>query len=240
MKPDIVYIYNQTCSKWRGQEIKFSIRSLEKFGGNYNHIIIIGDKPPFLNDKVIHIQKKDEDGVFKEKRLYEKLLVACKSDQVSDPFIFFNDDFFLSKKIDFSKLRFYYFDNLKNKILKRPKEDTYKRALKNTLDALTIKELDSRHFDIHYPMYYNKARFIRIMGKYDWNIRAGYVIKSLYANTAKIKGQSKGDYKIYTMHNKNEIRNIIAETDLFSTDEITRAMAEIFQEMYPDKSSYED
>lgn len=238
MNPDIVYLYNDKCSLWRGREIIFSIRSLEKHGENYGRVIIVGSKPTLLNDKIIHISQEDI-GPFKEKKIYEKLLTACRSEIVSDPFVFFNDDFFLVKKIDFTKLRFYYSDNIRNKILHRRKEDTYKRALKNTRDALFLREYPEKYFDIHYPMYYHKNKFIRVMQKYDWDVRAGYVIKSLYANSLRISGKPKKDFKIYIEHNKSRIREIISQTDLFSTDNITRAMAELLNELYPGKSSYE-
>jgi len=238
MKPDIVYVYNKSCSGWMGREIIFSIRSLEKFGKNYNNVVIVGDKPEKLNDAIIHIPKSDF-GTWKERKICEKLLTACKSDQVTDPFVFFNDDFFLVKPIDFSNLKYFYFDNLGNKIQNRKIEDTYKRALKNTRDVLFLKGLVEKHFDIHYPMIYHKAKFTRVMEKYDWNIRGGYVIKSLYANSLKIVGKSKKDCKIYVMHRKKDILEKISATDLFSTDEITRAMIEIFHELYPAKSSFE-
>ena len=238
MNPDIVYIYNKSCSMWMGREIIYSIRSLEKYGVNYGKVIIVGDKPELFNDKIINIPKIDQ-GPFKEKKILDKLLTACRSEIVSNPFVFFNDDFFLVKKIDFAKLRYYYFDNLRNKILFRKVNDTYMRALKNTRDALFNKSLPEKYFDIHYPMLYYKEKFIQVMQKYDWEIRAGYVIKSLYANTLRIKGKSRKDYKIYIDHNKQRIKQTIDQTDLFSTDNITRAMAETISNLYPEKSSYE-
>lgn len=222
-----------------GQEIIYSVRSLEKFGKNYNNVVIIGDKPQAFNDAVIHIPKTDV-GAWKERKICEKLLTACKSELVTDPFVFFNDDFFLVKPIDFSNLKYYYSDNLGNKILNRKTEDTYKRALKNTRDALFLRALTQKHFDIHYPMIYHKKKFIRVMENYDWNIRGGYVIKSLYANSLRIQGKPKKDYKIYVMHNKNKILEKINETDLFSTDEITRPMINVLQELYPNKSQFEN
>jgi len=240
MIPDIVYIYGDGCSKWRSREMKYSLRSLEKFGKNYGEVYIVGDKPLYLNDKIIHIQKTDDLLHLKERRICEKILTACKTKEISDPFIFFNDDFFLVKEIDFATLDYYYFDNLESKAKRRPKNDAYKKALINTANILNERGLSITHFDIHYPMKYYKEKFIKVMEQYDWDkARAGYVIKSLYANTIRIAGKLRVDKKMPPSHSKNEIRKYISETDLFSTDDITRAIAETFESLYPDKSSYE-
>lgn len=238
MNPDIVYIYNHTTSEWRGQELRFSLRSLEVFGMNYRNVVLVGDKPEYLNDKITFIPMKEVSG-YKEIRIFEKLLKACKSELVSDPFIFFNDDFFLVKKINFQELPYYYFDNLANKIRARQRNDIHKIAMSNTRTALLQREHSTRFFDIHYPMKYSKYRLSELKRVYNWDIRAGYVIKSLYANTFGIEGKSKPDCKFLDERSKSEVLKRINGTDLFSTGKVTRAIAEILQKMFPEKSSYE-
>lgn len=239
MKPDIVYIYSHQASKWRGQELKYSLRSLERYGRNYGKVYIVGDKPPYLNDKIIHIKKEDK-AANKERRIYEKLLCACQTEEISNPFLLFNDDYFLTRSIDLSLIGYFYFDRLENKVKSRKLNDIYRNALKNTAQALTERGLPTKHFDIHFPMKYYKDKFIEVMTGYDWEVRYGYVIKSLYANSLKIQGEDKPDHKIYLSHNKREIREVVKNSDIFSTDKITRALAEILQELYPNQSSYEN
>lgn len=239
MRPDIVYIYNEKLSRWRGQELKLSLRSLEKHGQNYNNVYLIGDKPPYLNDKIIHIPMEDDQKNSREKRICEKILTACRAKEISDPFVIFNDDYFLVNEIDFSELHYHYFNDLGTKAKNRGKNDMYKQALQNTLIALLSKGLPTKHFDIHYPMYYHKENFIKVMEQYDWTVKGGYVIKSLYANTLEIEGLPRKDHKIYLNHNKREITEAIANIDLFSTEHISRAMAEILHKLYPERSSYE-
>ena len=52
---DLVYPLNKLCSHWRNQELRYSLRSVEKFVKNYRNIYIIGDKPKYLNGEVAHI-----------------------------------------------------------------------------------------------------------------------------------------------------------------------------------------
>jgi len=239
MKPDIVYIYSHQASRWRGQELKYSLRSLERYGRNYGKVYLVGDKAPYLNDKIIHIEKADDSTYAKERRIYEKLLLACQTKDISNPFIFFNDDFFLTKEIDLSKIGYYFNRSLEDKLNLMQTKGQYWRAMNNTREALISKGLPTTHFDIHYPMKYYKDKFIEIMTEYDWDIRCGYVIKSLYANTLKIRGIEREDRKIHHTHNKKEIREYVEASDIFSTNDITRAMAETLSHLYSEKCSYE-
>lgn len=238
MKPDIVYIYGG-YSEWRGQEIKYSLRSLQQFGKNFNNVYLIGNKSHYVNDMVKYYNVEDSPFYNKERRIMEKLLFACDIDELSNPFIMFNDDYFLTKPIDFSNLPYYYQYDIKTKIEKRKTDDMYRRAMVNTKEALEKKKLPILHFDIHYPIAYHKEKFKEVMKQYNWEIGCGYIIKSLYCNTLQIKGEEREDKKIYISHNKKEIREFIEKTDLFSTAQITRTMAEIFNELYPNPSIFE-
>jgi hypothetical protein len=236
---DIVYLFANGLSHWRNQELKYSLRSLEKSSMNYREVYIIGDKPPYLNNRIKHIHHGDNQLFCKEKRICEKIMKACNVAEISNPFAFFNDDFFLTKPIDFSQIPFYFKGFLQNSISKRNSNDIYTHSLRNTYDALTEKGFDTKHFDLHYPMYYDKKKFPEAMAMYDWNIKHGYVVKSLYANTLGIKGKYRADCKIMKSHDKEEILERIKDFDLFSTSEISRAIINILNEFYPNKSSYE-
>ena len=55
---DILYIYKH--SKNNGEELKYSLRSLEKYVSNYGKIFITGDCPDFIDkSKVIHTPAQD-------------------------------------------------------------------------------------------------------------------------------------------------------------------------------------
>lgn len=236
---DVVYIYAEGLSKWREQELKYSLRSLEKYGRNYNKVWIIGDKPEYLNDKINHIPQTDDLSHSKERKICEKIITACQTEGISDPFVAANDDYFLTREIDLSEIKYYYQHTLEDKIKQKQKIDIYKISLQNTDEALKEKGLPTLHYDIHYPIIYIKHLFKQAMSQYGWTKKGGYVIKSLYANTMLIEGEERADCKIFYSHSRNWIRKRISEVDLFSTGDITRAMAEILQELYPDKSKFE-
>ncbi len=235
---DIVYLFANGFSHFRNMELKYSLRSLEKYGRNYRNVIIVGDITPYLNDRIIHVPQTDDPCHCKERRIMGKILKACNTPEISNPFLFFNDDFFLTKPIDFSQIPNYIKGDLRCAIKKR-KAGLYRQSLENTYYALKGRGCDTQHFDLHYPIYYDKKKFPEVMNSYDWNVRAGYVVKSLYANTLGIKGIYRHDAKIEKSHDKQEVLRRIQDTDLFSTAEISRAIISVLNQFFPNKSSYE-
>lgn len=238
MRPDIVYLFAKGHSGWRDNELKYSLRSLEKYGQSYRFVYVVGDKPIYLNDRIIHIEYP-EDGHNKEKNICDKILRACSIPQLSDPFVFFNDDFMIIKPIDFSNLPYYYQGILDYRINGRLPNDVYRQSLLNTRDALESKGLETKYYDIHYCIYYEKQKFIDCMNRYDWNIKRGFTIKSLYANTLKIKGEPRTDCKVEMVYKEKEIMERIKDTDLFSTGEISRAMINVLNKLFPTPSKFE-
>lgn len=239
MQPiDLVYPLNKQCSHWRNEEIRYSLRSVEKFVKNYRDIYIIGDKLQYLNDKIVHIQHNDDPAHGKERRIMEKFKFACSVDEISDKFVMMNDDYFFIKEVDVQNLPYYHKGELLYAINKQ--KGLYKHSLSNTYNVLTKRGLNSKHFDLHYPCVYDKKLFPEVMGQYDWSIKAGYVVKSLYCNTLGITGEYRGDCKLNHTHDKAEVNKKIEDFDMFSTADMTRAIINTIKEMYPNKSKYEN
>ena len=234
---DLVYPLNKLCSHWRNQELRYSLRSVEKFVKNYRNIYIIGDKPKYLNGEVAHVQHNDDPAHCKERRIMEKFKFACSIDEISDKFVMMNDDYFFIKEVDVQNLPYYHKGGLPGAISKQ--KGLYRTSLSNTYNILTERGLNTLHFDLHYPVLYDKKLFPEVMEQYDWTIKAGYVVKSLYCNTLGIEGEYRPDCKLNHTHDKTEVLEQIADVDMFSTADMTRAIINIINEMYPYESKYE-
>ena len=91
---DLVYIYGDGYSKWRGQELMYSLRSVEKYVHNFRSVFIVGDFPCYLNQKAIHVLSPEDPRHCKERRIMNKLLKACDTEEISNPFLLYNDDYF--------------------------------------------------------------------------------------------------------------------------------------------------
>lgn len=228
-------------SKWFDNELRYSLRSLEKFGHNVGNVFIVGECPDWVTN-VIHIPAKD--GVGHERNIMNKLLAACNDERVSENFGLWNDDYFLTDYIDLDKYPRYQCGTLREKIDKRIRFDGYRMSMENTRDFLKDQNKFTLFYDTHCPIIYNKQKFKELMNIVDWEKRNGYVIKSLYANYYPESFRYMEDKKftadtgILTMKQEIKDRHIfsIADGVMFSP---TKTMKVLLEELYPLPSKYE-
>lgn len=236
---DVVFVLG-TGSVWGNNEIRYSLRSIEKHLKNYRGLYIIGERPSFLKD-IVHIQHPDETR-WKETNIFKKVVRASIEPVISHDFMFFNDDHFLVS--DFDALSFPYFHkrDLSEMIARRPYAvGGYVRVLKNCRNVLAYRKLPTLNFDHHSPIKYNKSKILQLLTSYDWSIRGGYAFKSLYANTFKVEGEYDPDCKIIHPLDYQSLRNIIDKRRVFSIGNkaINDSLKKVMQELYPTPSKWE-
>jgi len=198
---DIVYTVKRGGSRSDDNELRYSLRSVEKHLKNYRNVYIIGHKPDFITN-VIHIPHEDKN-IVPDMNILRKLLTACDHPDISDQFLFFNDDHFLLQDFDAPTFPYYYCSTLKM-YLKRRVNDSYGRRTYNTMTYLTKNQLPTKHFDIHFPIVYDKQKFKECFHKLPES-HQGYVLKSLYGNILKIPGIEVRDCKHVNPPTKNYI-----------------------------------
>lgn len=91
---DAVYILGSE-SPAKNEEIRHSVRSLDRNMADLRDIYIIGENPGFLPNAK-HIPFPDEH-TEKWKNAYSKVLRACKEDSISEDFLLMNDDFIIQE-----------------------------------------------------------------------------------------------------------------------------------------------
>lgn len=160
-------------------EIRMSIRSLEKNVTGIKDIWVVGEKPDFLY--VNHIPAEDPHEI-PDRNICEKIMKACENSEITDDFLFMNDDHFILKTFEASQFPDYYQGYL-GEYVKQRGLDAYGRRAKNTYDYLLESGKTTRYHDIHTPILYNKSKFKQVMFPLDWSKPHGYIIKSLYANS---------------------------------------------------------
>lgn len=180
-------------SHYHNFELRMSLRSIEKNLSGIDQVYIIGECPEWAN--VNHIYYPDKLGVPSDYNIMKKVTRACEEPGISDNFLFINDDHYIMSPFEAAEFPYFYEDSLE-KYLARRAHDTYATRAKNTCKYLQSKNLTTKHFDIHYPIIYNKSLFLEhVTNAVDWE-RKCYVIKSMYANTLKIEGVEAIDHKI--------------------------------------------
>ncbi len=238
---DIVYVLG-VRSKFDNNEIRYSLRSIEKHLKSFGNVYIIGQLPDFLKD-VRHIFL-DDDHWCKETNIYNKVLRACQENSISDQFLFFNDDHFLNRDYTASEFPFYYRGDIgtlvKKLEIKRP-NNKYSRCCKRTWRVLRALNLPTKMFDVHTPIIYDKKKFIEVMTKYDWGYKLGFIAKSLYANSLSIEGVKEYDCKINAQLPIDEMKRYVERRGVWSIGDnaLGQSLDMLLKELYPNPSRWE-
>lgn len=238
VKNDLVYIVGKN-SCWNDNELRYSLRSVSKYLKNYNRVFIIGELPSFINPQsVVHLPCEDGIGN-KALNIKNKILLAAHTSEISENFMFFNDDYFLTADVDANDYPYYWKCELSH--TESINHTIYKQHVQATIKVLTARNHPLKNFDTHKPIIYNKERLKEVIYDYDWSIAYGYVMRSLYCNTLRISGEYKLDNKTVRPMRLSSWQEMIQGIDCFSVDD--RAVDFIFKDfihgLFSEKSGFE-
>lgn len=238
---DIVLPLNN-ASAWQNNELKYTLRGIEKYLSGVDRLFIVGDAPAGFKD-YIHIPFADNPNL-RDENIKNKIVAACNDSRVSEHFICFSDDHFLLHPYDAEAFPFYAHGTLMQLYYRQAPEASYRVTVMATIDMLNQFRKMTFNYNIHAPIVYNKKLFIETMRLFKWQPPYGMVIKSLYCNYNSAINKFKvelPDMKIKQPHSMNELLHIIKGRPLFSIgDSAICADLEQFMNMqYPVKSRWE-
>jgi len=217
-------------------ELRYCLRSMEQYLTGYGDVFIIGRKPGWLKN-VIHIPFDEgfaPQGYEKERNIYNKIMAACADDRVTDDFLFMNDDHFLKAQHEANRFPFCSCGRLSDKLT----VTDYKYTVNNTMSVLW--PTDPAYADIHCPILYNKHLF-KALEEYDWQVKFGYCIKTLYCHRWSRFTHKVADMKIDAKYSAEQITQAIKGRPWFSIGDkaFDGEIVQVLQELYPTKSKYE-
>lgn len=225
-------------SRWNNTELRYCLRSVEKHLTGYGDVFIVGEKPDWLRN-VIHIPCPDygDKTYHKERNIFTKILAACADERVTDDFLFMNDDHFLLQDFEAGKFPYYYNGSLGDFMT----VTDYKHTVKNTVE---ITGRGALYYDVHSPINYDKYLFHSLLLNFDWSVKFGYCIKTLYNWKWPFSWKEPVEYpdlKINETYTADNIRELLTGRPWFSIGDRAREgdMLQVLQELYPKKSIYE-
>lgn len=233
MRRDVVYILGKG-SRWGDGEIRYSLRSVEKFFPHKN-VIVVGERPAWLFG-IRHV-KKDDTHSNPLKNGIDKIEAAVYSKLVTDPFVLMNDDFFFLKPVE--EIKPFHRGKLKATIAAHlSKAGYYYKALVHTLELLQDIGIDDPiDYEVHYPVLFEKEKVLNTLAVFP----GGLLLRTLYGNLFKVGGEFRADHKF----NSTEIMTALIkklDPDLISTSDHV-VLGTNFQkwvsERFPETSSYE-
>lgn len=199
-------------------ELKYSLRSIEKYLTPPFEVVIVGNVVPEWINHITQIHLPDVHNK-KQLSIKRKILAAL---EYTEEILFLNDDIFFLKPI--ANFPYYYHGYLKH----------YPEAgSKQLLKQLETINKPALHFDGHMPIVY-KQDFKEL------NFSDECIIKSQYCNYFEIPGKFTADCKLLKNTKPEDIRNFIADKDCFSTGVYSIASAlPILEELFPEPSKFE-
>lgn len=243
---DIVYPLGRN-SRWKNEEIRFSIRSLFKHSvESFDNIYIVGEKPDFFQygDRLRHIPYKETQ--VKEVNIWEKVLAASLDERVSEEFFFNNDDYFFLQDFKMSDFPHYHKGDLREfDWAKKPDHlvmNSYHRKAKRTMKLLQKLKLSTWHYDIHMPNRYEKNKFVKTYEYFKPYLydRDGLIISTCYGNYNQLEPTKAVDYKI-ARKQLPEFFNTYQDRLMFSIydDAQCPQLLEFLYEKFPEKAPVE-
>ena len=175
---DLVYVLG-SGSQWNNNELRFSLRSVEKNLIGVGKIYIIGENPGFLTNKVIHIPHADPLNQNADGNMAMKIIRACQEPKLTKNFLFMNDDFIINKPMVAKNIKWMHKGDFKNRSEEYWKAQFYRYRLRRTYDLLLALGLPALQYDYHAPMIFNKELFPKLMEQFDYKADIGYTFQTL-------------------------------------------------------------
>lgn len=240
---DVVYVLG-TGSAWKNNEIRFSLRSLAANLKKFGKIWVVGECPEFLKN-VKHIPFPDTLINNADGNIIRKVLRVCQEEDLSEDFLFINDDHLVMRSTVACMIPPYHKGDLTKFSQEYFEKDFWRGRLYRTRNILVKKGLPALHFDCHTPIVMNKKLFPEVISQFDYEKHIGYTMKSLYGNSVyhqeavKLIGQKTTLFRPMTtsdIRKETEQRQFVS----FNDRGLTAALKQWLVETFPKASPYEE
>jgi hypothetical protein len=228
---DIVIPLNNRSTQ-KNIELRYCLRSIEKYLSSVGNIFIIGHCPDWVTGCISIPFKEDGRNRFRDRNICSKMIVACKDERVSDDFLMVHDDHFLLADYEAGTFPYYHMGPMNEG------QGQYGKTKANTKALIG----QTNNYDCHCPVRFNKQKFMRSVALADWSKWYGYCLKTLYCVMNGIEGEYHEDSKIRMPLLGNEICGHIAGRKWFSIGDrcwTDGGMKEVLQMLYSTPSKYE-
>ena len=220
---DVVYLVKRSRSN---EELRFSLRSLQHLP--HGRVWIAGHAQSWLTN-VGHIPVEQNPGQ-KWASQVRNLRAACEHPDVSDPFVMFNDDFFVMRPM----ARVPVLHGGPMAALTKARNSEWSRRFRETAafcgpDALTYD-------GIHVPMIFDKQQMLEVLD----DIGTGLLFRSVYGNRHRIGGTFTSNTKVSGEEQPSD-RALLSTSDRsFKHYPVGKHIREAFDEPSPYESGGPD
>lgn len=219
---DLVIPYKLNSS----DELRYMLRTVEAHL-QVEQVWLIGDRPGWIQN-VNHIPHRQMGSMYLNGA--NILYNACLHPDISDDFIYTNDDIFILK----TPKTLYYNRGTYEKVLETVYRTTHRRRMRMTYEFLEGVYKKPINYELHIPMIINKQKYLEatkyIKDMYKYNKR------SIYGNYVNYGGKVIKDVKVPSVDKHATSKTFVSTSELSFSDGRVGAM---IKNKYYLKSKYE-
>lgn len=226
---DIIYILKPDI---KPEELRYSLRSVEKNFPHRKVFFVCGQPKGFEPDGRIRHQQTGS----KWERIRSSMYEVINTEEVTDDFFLFNDDFFVMKPFEGEFVNYVnrtlgeYVQKLRETV--HPWLNPYGRTVLKAQQELIALKATELNFEVHMPMLFNKKLAAETI-----NRCTSPQMRSIYGNLSGCPYIDRPDVKVYGL---DEIPP--NSCDFLSTNDDTFAkgkVGEYIRERFPTPSRFE-
>lgn len=254
---DILYIIGKGCSQCDDQELRYSLRSIDKFGKGVGRVFVAGHCPEWLSSNVVKVPflqpysnlQDIEDFMdrlaCKHINIIETVLYAVDNTDINDEFLVSMDDHFYVRNVDFDNYPFY-LKGKENRELPKSSSSEYGKFMVKTREFLESKGLSIYYLVPHRNMHCSRKIINECRETLEEIIQNKIPVECLcyllnYWHTKyNIPLTPTSDVKVKSGH--DWVRTNSMFTEVFSTGDFKRMshLNYLVSTLYKEKSKYEE
>ena len=163
---DIVYVIG-TGSKWQNNELRYSLRSICRFGRHLGDVYIVGDLlPDFIDPSAVHFLREKDSPSFPPAQNVARKIAAAFAHFNLERFLLSSDDHFFIKPVDFDMWPVHYKgDQLPDESQlgnERLGDRRYRQVMVDTRRFMERIGLDTRYYEGHTNKLYTSEAWLYI------------------------------------------------------------------------------
>ncbi|MBR2642408.1 MAG: hypothetical protein IKD46_04695 [Lentisphaeria bacterium] len=168
-------------------ELRFALRSVEKYVQDLNAVWIMSDCAPEWLQNVRILPVPDRHKHNKDANLFDKLIFAAKTQEVTDAFVFLSDDQAFLQPFDAKKAQIVF--NPRGPGAFAGGRTKWHRRMTATFSFLAQRGIRLPYnFDAHVPVVYRKED-LKVLDGIDYATPPGYCINTLLCGLLQRRGE---------------------------------------------------
>lgn len=242
---DLLYLLGHG-SRHDNVEIRYSLRSIEKYCKGYDRVFVVGQCPEWLRN-VEYIPCPDDQG-YSHKNMMKKILHACKNSDISEDFVMQADDHFYVRPYDFRDIKPYEKGELRSELWHPDRDTVYQQSIVDTRKWLEKHGYPYRNGSQHCGMWFKKSLWLQIEEEmlkpafiFPYGLESSSIMAAALNKHLGIPYEYRKDCKVGNFGNEDDLKAKIGDNFCFSIYDIAfcSGIERILAKWYPNKSKYE-